>query len=40
MGIFARIKENGTTVVMVTHDKELSLMADREIVLSDGKVVR
>lgn len=39
MGIFAKIKENGTTVVMVTHDKELSLMADREIVLSDGKVV-
>jgi len=40
MGIFAKIKEKGTTVVMVTHDKELSQMADREIVLSDGKVVQ
>lgn len=39
MSIFAKIKGKGTTVVMVTHDKELSLLADREIMLSDGKVV-
>ena len=39
MGLFAKIKKNGTTVVMVTHNKGLSLMTDREVVvLSDGKV--
>lgn len=39
MDIFATIKERGTTIVMVTHDKEISQMADREIVISDGKIV-
>lgn len=39
MDIFAGIKERGTTIVMVTHDKEISQMADREIVISDGKIV-
>ena len=39
MGIFSRIKENGTTIVMVTHDKEISQQADREILISDGRLV-
>lgn len=40
MDIFARIKEKGTTIVMVTHDKEISQRADREITISDGKIMR
>lgn len=39
MDIFSRIKENGTTIVMVTHDKEISQRADREILISDGRLV-
>lgn len=39
MDIFARIKERGTTIIMVTHDKEISQMADREIRISDGRIV-
>lgn len=39
MDIFTKIKERGTTIVMVTHDKEISRMADREIVISDGRLV-
>ena len=38
MNIFSKINKNGTTVVMVTHDKEISKMADREIIISDGKL--
>ncbi|WP_409471463.1 ABC transporter ATP-binding protein [Streptomyces sp. HC307] len=32
-------KEQGTAVVMVTHDRDLSLRADRSIELLDGKIV-
>ena len=39
MDIFSRIKEYGTTIVMVTHDKEISKRADREILISDGRLV-
>lgn len=39
MDIFARIKEKGTTIVMVTHDKEISQRADREITISDGRIM-
>lgn len=31
-------KENGTTISLVTHDREFSKMADREIFLVDGKL--
>ena len=39
MDIFSQIKENGTTIVMVTHDKEISKRADREILISDGSLI-
>ena len=39
MNIFSKIKEGGTTIVMVTHDKEISQRADREIMISDGRLV-
>lgn len=32
-------QKNGTTVCLVTHESEYSRMADREIFLSDGKIV-
>lgn len=38
MDIFTKIKDKGTTIVMVTHDKEISRMADREIMISDGRI--
>ena len=39
MDIFSKIKEKGTTIVMVTHDKEISQRADREILISDGRLL-
>ena len=39
MDIFSKIKEHGTTIIMVTHDKEISQRADREILISDGRLV-
>ena len=32
-------KTRGTTIILVTHDKELSAMADARLVLRDGRVV-
>ena len=32
-------KKQGMTVIMVTHDPDFSLMADRQIRLADGKIV-
>lgn len=32
-------KENGTTVLLVTHEQDFSKMADREILLRDGIIV-
>ena len=40
MGIFTKLnKENGMTIVMVTHEEDYGKMADRIVRLSDGKVV-
>lgn len=40
IALFEKIrKEFGTTIVMVTHDRDIALRADREIVLKDGAVV-
>lgn len=38
MEIFQKIHARGTTIVMVTHDEEVSHMAGREIVISDGQI--
>jgi ABC-type lipoprotein export system ATPase subunit len=41
MDIFKKLnKEDGLTVVMVTHEEEFGNMADRIIRLSDGQVVK
>ena len=37
--IFARLVENGTTVVMVTHDMELATRFSRRLIISDGELV-
>ncbi len=34
----AAARERGTTVIVVTHDARVAAHADREIVVSDGKV--
>ncbi len=40
IALFEKIrKEFGTTIVMVTHDRDIARRADREIVLKDGVVV-
>jgi len=40
MALFDRIrKEQGTTVIIVTHDAEMAALADRQIKLVDGHVV-
>jgi ABC-type lipoprotein export system ATPase subunit len=40
MGLFRKLnKENGITVIMVTHDQDIARNADRTIVLRDGRIV-
>ncbi len=39
MNIFIKFKEQGKTVVMVTHTSEVAKYADRIIFLKDGKVI-
>lgn len=39
MELLCRVnRERGTTVVVITHDKEISSFARRKIVLSDGVI--
>lgn len=37
--LFQANKENGTTVILVTHDPEFAKLASRQIQLADGKVI-
>ena len=34
------VKENGTTLLMVTHDMEKARYADRIVYIADGEVVK
>lgn len=36
--IFQKLKEEGKTIVIVTHDKEIASMCDRTVVISDGQI--
>ncbi len=38
--LLALNKENGITIVMVTHEKEMAAYAEREVLFRDGRVVR
>jgi ABC-type lipoprotein export system ATPase subunit len=41
MGVFEKLhRENGQTIVLVTHDRSLARQADRVLVLKDGKLER
>ena len=31
--------EDNVTIVMVTHDHELAMMADKQIVMKDGRII-
>jgi len=40
IGLFRELnKQNGITVILVTHDQNVARHADRIIVLSDGRIV-
>lgn len=39
MKLLRELNEEGTTIIMVTHDRELADLADRKICMSDGKIV-
>jgi putative ABC transport system ATP-binding protein len=39
LDIFLKLNREGQTVVMVTHEPEYAKLADREIKLSDGKII-
>lgn len=39
MKLLKELNREGTTVIMVTHDRELAAMADRQICMADGKIV-
>jgi putative ABC transport system ATP-binding protein len=39
MGIFRRLNSQGSTLVVVTHDMEVALQADRIVQIKDGRIV-
>jgi putative ABC transport system ATP-binding protein len=39
IGLFRRLNEDGTTVVVVTHDGELAAAARRTIHMRDGQII-
>ena len=39
MNIFKEVNKNGMTVVIVTHEKEISALTDRMILLKDGNII-
>ena len=39
MGLFHRLHEDGNTIVLITHDTEVSLQAQRRLHIRDGRVV-
>jgi putative ABC transport system ATP-binding protein len=39
MGLFARLNQEGITIVMVTHEEDIAAFAKRRIVMRDGQIV-
>ena len=40
MNILHQLNTEGTTIVMVTHDENIALQADRSIAIEDGGITR
>jgi putative ABC transport system ATP-binding protein len=40
MTLFKELNESGITIVMVTHEEDIALWAQRKIILRDGRVIR
>lgn len=40
MGVFQKLNEQGITVIMVTHELDISSYAKRNVIMRDGKIVR
>jgi putative ABC transport system ATP-binding protein len=40
MALFARLHQLGNTIVLVTHENDIAMHADRVIHVRDGKVER
>jgi putative ABC transport system ATP-binding protein len=38
MDLFAEINRNGTTVILVTHNREIGQMTKRRVHIRDGKI--
>ena len=39
MMLFEAIHKEGVTVIVVTHDEKIAMQFDRQIVISDGKLL-
>lgn len=39
MNLLMKMNQEGMTVIVVTHDKDIAAFCDRQIVLADGKIV-
>ena len=39
MGIFDEIHDEGTTIVLVTHDKKIAERTERIVVIDEGEIV-
>jgi len=39
MNIFKDVNKNGMTVIIVTHENEISALTDRVIFLKDGRII-
>ncbi|HOK39422.1 MAG TPA: ABC transporter ATP-binding protein [bacterium] len=39
MNIFSELRKQGTTIILVTHEKDIAEYADRIIILKDGQII-
>jgi putative ABC transport system ATP-binding protein len=39
MKLFREVNEQGTTIVLITHEEDIARYADRTIRLHDGKII-
>lgn len=40
LNIFKKLNNNGTTIVLVTHDKEIADIGSKQIIMRDGKIYK